>query len=112
MTIYTITAARVDLIPADLLVPVLGLDLASLSHDGGADASHTETYLDAAGQSWDLPVYGLVVGTRILMWSRTDEAGVDDVTVEDATESAAEYVQGYAVALATKLDACRESESL
>jgi len=111
MSTYTITDARLDLIPADLLVPVLGLDLASLSHDGGADASHTETYLDAAGQSWDLPVYGLVVGTRILMWSRTDEAGVDDVTVEDVTE-ATDDVQDYAVALATKLDAWRESESL
>jgi len=111
MTIYTITAARVDLIPADLLVPVLGLDLDRLSHDSGADASHTETYLDAAGQSWDLPVYGLVVGTRILMWSRTDEAGVADVTVQDVTE-ATDDVQDYAVALATKLDAWRESESL
>lgn len=102
MTTYTITADAADLIPSDLLVQVLGLDLAACSHDGGSDASYTATWTDAAGHAWDLPVYGLSVGTRILLWSRTDEAGVADVTAQELTDADAD-VREYAKALATGL---------
>ena len=101
---YTITTDAADLIPADLLIDVLSLDLSARCHDGGSDASHTATFIDRAGKSWDLPVYGLVIGTRIVLWSCADGAGVDDITIADLT-SAEDDTREYAELLAAGLEA-------
>jgi hypothetical protein len=96
----TYTIADLDLIPADLLVRALGLDW-DRSH-GGSDASYTATWRDRAGHVWDLHVYGCIVGTRLVLWSRTDEADVADVTVRYLVDIV-DDIRAYAEELAEEL---------
>ncbi len=44
-------------------------------------------WLDAAEQCWALPVYAIDLGDgKLLTWSDTDEAGIDDVDVIDSDD--------------------------
>jgi len=84
----TLNADQIDLLPAELLLQLLGgkAGLAARSHDLGCTASHTAEWRDAGGKAWLLPCYLLRVASRAVLWSDTDEAGVDDVSVVDTYE--------------------------
>lgn len=60
------------------------IDLSDLERDAQTDEAH---WLDADGQCWTLPVYAIDLGGgKMLTWSDTDEAGIDDVEVISADD--------------------------
>ena len=68
-----------------------------------ADASAEAVWTDAAGQEWIINGHAMDLGNaRVLIWTTTDEAGVDDVavidndyeTLEEVAEAAAEEIAG------------------
>lgn len=86
----TLTADDLDALPGDVLIRIVGGEAALAEHSNGmrCDASHTAHWRDAVGKRWELPTYLLVVGTRAILWTCTDEAGVADVYVTDAEDPA------------------------
>lgn len=103
-----LNADSLDRIPEENLLEVLGIDL----HDIQADESHTAEWIESSeNKTWELPTYGLVIGSRVVMWTHTDEAGIDDVTIVDAecisvdddTIDVADQVREYAEEIAEGL---------
>jgi hypothetical protein len=91
MQSLTLTAAQIDALDEALLLSLVDY------RNARPDASYTAQWLEPSeGKIWDLPCYLLEVGTRVIMWSRTDEAGIEDVIVTDAEQDAAEQVEDYA----------------
>ena len=71
---------------------------------GGADATYTATWVESSEQmTWDLPCFLLDFGTRVVMWSCTDAAGVDDVTVAKAQVLVEDQLKAFADDLASNL---------
>lgn len=66
------------------LIEAGDIDLSDLERDAQTDEAH---WLDADGQCWTLPVYAIDLGGgKMLTWSDTDEAGIDDVEVISADD--------------------------
>lgn len=100
---YTLTEDQIDMLPEDVLLAVY-----PVTHEsrGDADASFTAEWREAIeDRLWELPTHGKIYGTRIVLWTHTDEAGVADVAVRDLTD-AADDVREYAREIAAGLD-CR-----
>lgn len=104
-TTYTLTDDQIDMIPADIMLRIFGGrdDLRERSHAHGCDASAEATWTDAEGKEWTIRAYGRILGTRLLMWTRTDEAGVDDIMLLEYTD-ANDDVREYAERIAGDLD--------
>lgn len=102
---FTITGETADAIPDANLIAALGLNLHAIARGGSldvTDATYTAYHRDRAGHRWALPTYGYVVGSRLILWTCTDEAGVADIAiVED--EDVHTQVRHYARALAKDL---------
>lgn len=98
----TLDSFAIDRIDADDLLYVLTLDLADHCYDA-ADASLVVDWRDAAGQTWHLPCHALVIGSRVVMWTRTDEAGIDDVTVVDRDGEVEDQLREFAEDIADDL---------
>lgn len=97
---YTLNDDQIDMLDEDTLLAVYPVDYDSRR---SADASFTARWLESSEQRvWNLPTYGRVYGTRIVLWTHTDEAGVADVTVRELVD-AHEDVEAYAGEIAAGL---------
>ena len=96
----TLTTDDLDAMSEDELISVLG-DL----RDYTPDATVTVRWIDAAGHTWDFPCRLLNVGNRAVVWSDTDEAGIEDVSVIDQyeDETPEEQLREYADDIASNL---------
>lgn len=106
ITTLTLTSDQIDTLDESLLLSLIG-DLSERSHDTGCDASYCASFRDAAGATWNLPTYLLRVGTRAIMWTHCDGAGVADVSVVDTYDDQADMndqVRQYSMELAAGLD--------
>lgn len=72
------------------------------------DLSHVSYWLDAADQKWALPCYIKKCGYSAVLWSDTDEAGIDDIfTIEladDAERQVIEFANHLAESLGERVD--------
>lgn len=73
----TLTAEKIDELKEDVLLSLI--DLRTVT----PDASHTTRWEDSVGQVWEFPCHLVVIGTRSILWSDADEAGIDDITLSD-----------------------------
>lgn len=87
-------------IDSDEIVTILGIDLATVT----PDESHVAVWQDCITGTWELPTHGLIVGDRVVLWTLTDEAGVNDVSVVEADgDDISEQVREYAEDIASQL---------
>lgn len=96
-----LNADQMDELDEVTLLGYLG-DLREYSNDN-ADASWIAQYLDAAQAIWDLPCYLIQAGTRAVMWSDTDEAGVADIEIVEAEEDLDTQIREHAEGIARGL---------
>ncbi len=95
----TLTAEQVDQLSADHLLRVVG----SL-RDLTPDHSHNIEWADDQGQVWMLRTHGVCVGAaRIIVWTDTDEAGINDVDVLECELDADNQVYEYGREIADDL---------
>lgn len=87
-----------DAIIADMSDDDLAGHLLPAISDMDYDAETSVTWLDIADQEWDFPCYLKIIdgGRRVMMWSDTDEASIQDVTVEEIEEDIQQQVQDFA----------------
>lgn len=101
----------VDEMDGEKLAEYLGIDLSEYTCQTRHDASHEAKWIEAHEQrEWSLPAYAIIVGDRVLMWTNSDEAGVADVTIEDAEDDLNQQVKEYAESIATGLGELVEAD--
>ena len=73
--------------------------------DATPSASHTAHWIDSEGKCWELPTHCMVCGQTVILWTNTDEAGVDDVDTMDydETDDLDDLVRGYSEEIASGL---------
>jgi hypothetical protein len=68
-----------------------------------ADASAVVEWRDAGGKIWRLPGYALRVAGRVVLWTLTDEAGVQDIMVSEEADDLDAKIAEYVVEIASSL---------
>lgn len=94
-----ITHLNFGWLPEESLIAIVSDALPELSTTQQADASYEAEWVDCNQKTWALPCYLVKLGSRVVMWSNTDEAGIDDETVADAEDDLGEQVKAFALEL-------------
>jgi len=72
--------------------------------DAVPDTSVTVSWMDTVGRAWELPCHlKNIEGGKSVIWSDTDEAGIDDVNIIDAPSDEDAVLLGFAEDLANLL---------
>ena len=87
MALTTLTTEQIDRIPEDILPQVIGIGGIG-PHD--ADASYEAIGLDCEDGRHETTAYGLIVGSRLLLWCSTPEAGITETDTLDSDDWSAE----------------------